>query len=610
MYKRFLTLFFCLCALKAHAQYGANGIYASNTSTLSTLQLPTVREIVGGTIITPKYEGSGFTPAMRNAFDYACRIWEERIPTAYPINIAVKLANITDVNCLATVNTLYVYMGERGYKERPLNKRQAQTGKDDYSTEFFIEGNDAEITFARNRPFDYNIDETRLNPNKFDFVSVAIQAIGKALGFKLTAHPEDQNLVLNEQKNEFSSYVFNGDTAINLQGFIVQNHYLSCEQCDASWLLYSPSVYNNKYTLNYFSIDSNNNETRFMQPGITKGSAIRYIGKAMDCFFNRCQWDRLIATGYLTTHYQNASTNNVIPFAGITNSNKNMLYRLNKSGREVEDLYTYMSKRSEYRGENGMYVLLKDGSWEKCNDLQQLSDTDKYARTCDGYLRLLNFSKTKSGMSYYQYRFDYSLYKYIPQIPAFSPVGFTSSSNRMGIMQRKHTNISLNERDNEDEYIDVEIQFMKTEGCKNILVEQTDSDWPIPYTYFVEPSSGSFIAYMNKRYPSTFKLTYINDEGSCESQYVTYDFSTEPTRLAESFIVDIKENTLQYELNIDNSFSSGTAYIIRNLVNPNIKQEGKILYSKGDIDISSLPKGIYGIKVYAGGKEFSSKWRK
>ena len=66
-------------------------------------------------------------------------------------------------------------------------------------------------------------------------------------------------------------------------------------------------------------------------------------------------------------------------------------------------------------------------------------------------------------------------------------------------------------------------------------MEQTDADYPVPYTYFVEPEQGYFIAYMNKRYASTFKLTYINDNGQTIGQPLTIDLSgTQKSAVAES----------------------------------------------------------------------------
>lgn len=41
-----------------HAQNGSNGIYSSNNETVTLLEKPASRKVVGGTIINVKYERS------------------------------------------------------------------------------------------------------------------------------------------------------------------------------------------------------------------------------------------------------------------------------------------------------------------------------------------------------------------------------------------------------------------------------------------------------------------------------------------------------------------------------------------------------------------------
>lgn len=74
----------CLVTLSSNAQNVSNGIYSSDEDVVTLLEKPGFRKIYGGTIINVNYEGSGISSTMKGAFEYACRLWEENIPTTYP----------------------------------------------------------------------------------------------------------------------------------------------------------------------------------------------------------------------------------------------------------------------------------------------------------------------------------------------------------------------------------------------------------------------------------------------------------------------------------------------------------------------------------------------
>lgn len=58
--------------------------------------LPIVRPIYGGTKIIPRFVGN-WTKEMEGAFEYACRIWEEAMPTTFPVKIDVILDDNSSV---------------------------------------------------------------------------------------------------------------------------------------------------------------------------------------------------------------------------------------------------------------------------------------------------------------------------------------------------------------------------------------------------------------------------------------------------------------------------------------------------------------------------------
>ena len=60
--------------------------YSSESVIDKNIGLPIVRSIYGGTKIIPEFEGN-WPYEMKGAFKLACEIWEEALPTTFPIRI-------------------------------------------------------------------------------------------------------------------------------------------------------------------------------------------------------------------------------------------------------------------------------------------------------------------------------------------------------------------------------------------------------------------------------------------------------------------------------------------------------------------------------------------
>lgn len=70
--------------------------YFSENVVDKKIGLPIVRPIYGGTKIIPTFVGN-WTKEMEGAFEYACRIWEEAMPTTFPVKIDVILDDNSSV---------------------------------------------------------------------------------------------------------------------------------------------------------------------------------------------------------------------------------------------------------------------------------------------------------------------------------------------------------------------------------------------------------------------------------------------------------------------------------------------------------------------------------
>lgn len=359
-----------------------------------------------------------------------------------------------------------------------------------------------------------------------------------------------------------------------------------------------------------FKKDPSNEETLFMQPGIAKGSVIRYIGKSADDFFDMCGWnDYPIATGIGSSGLPEitpASTGDVIPFQGSQKSNTVQKVPA-KSQSDENELQEYIYNMAEL-GAAGNFVLMKDGSWKEYYDYRDFSENENYARTSDGYVRLKHVYYTY-GINY-QYtnaHAEFGLYSFPPQKPEASMNSYTRSTE-FNAMQRSPRKNTIVTRADDDEYLDVEIGFKNTEGCTEILVEQTDSDYPVPYTYFVDVNAGCFTAYMNRKYPSTFRLTYYNEAGENIGEPFTIDTRGKISHRFDWEATILTEDELKYKFTDAVAIELSKAdYILTKIDDPIIRLKGKLDKTEGSIDISNLPKGAYVFTVIVEGEVYSYK---
>ena len=147
----------------AHAQEAIK-VYASSSGTSFKIGESAEREVCGGTIINVIYKDEeSVSPTIKGAFEYACKLVEDAIPTTYPINIKVDFAPISESNCLASVATNLDNVNLLGFTsgtDKIMVKRFVQT-RGDWDTSFnvsdevamdFFKSVDATITLPLNRP--------------------------------------------------------------------------------------------------------------------------------------------------------------------------------------------------------------------------------------------------------------------------------------------------------------------------------------------------------------------------------------------------------------------------------------------------------------------------
>lgn len=137
----------------------------------------------------------------------------------------------------------------------------------------------------------------------------------------------------------------------------------------------------------------------------------------------------------------------------------------------------------------------------------------------------------------------------------------------------------------------MEIGFKNTESCTEIIIEQTDSDYPIPYTYLADVNQGFFTALMNRKYTSTFKLTYYNKNGKNEGEPFTIDLRNEFSRELDLDLL-VTDNALKYEFKED-AIVGNIYYTLTSIDKYTIVNNGNLQDTTGSINIRNIPKGTY-----------------
>ena len=102
-----LCLSFCSSLhLYAQGQYLENPIvfdpFVSDEAFIKNFPIPVVRPVKTGTKIIPVFSGD-WNYEAEGAFRFACKIWEESIPTTYPIVINAIMDSTTPAGNLGTV---------------------------------------------------------------------------------------------------------------------------------------------------------------------------------------------------------------------------------------------------------------------------------------------------------------------------------------------------------------------------------------------------------------------------------------------------------------------------------------------------------------------------
>lgn len=606
--------------------------------------LPVVRKINGGTVFRVTYEGN-WTNDMKGAFEYACKIWEEQLPQALPLNITAKIGTIrggggqkllSKVNYTEYLNSLSALSSQ--IKAVVLDEYQRGNSVqfvDSIKGSDFFDKADISITYNEDLldEFSYSLYATPLD--KYDFVTVALRDIAKGLGIssRIMADVANKKIIYTGGgTSPYEEWIYSAIGGGNASQAYVNGTKGSLPvKIDGygTLSLYAPSPFQNGVSLNAFIPDPNKNITQLLTYEFGRGTVIRDITDNYQSLFKYgLGWEAAIATGGAHSDANGVTTGNTgeaIPYGGtITGGTPNFLTEaISINKQQSWNIETYNT--SDFNIEEYCWpydcnyrpntpidtegwtvaLLKKDGTWDivydisvipsyldvSMNDFQYHYDMNEYARTADGFLRCRvvynqNYWDNIYDRTYRSMKTRYYVLNYLPQ---------RTEMKFSGVMPTTSTRALTNE------YMrDIKIGIKNLEGTERIVVEQLDEGERVPSKFEVNDfKKGYFVATVDKEFYSEFTIVAYNKNGSTRSETIEIA-PLEPA--SQNFEIQV----LNDEIKIKNArkrnlpktlLASYEILPLNNYVSRSLLK-GNIESNEPSINISSLRAGTYVLNYY------------
>lgn len=606
--------------------------------------LPVVRKINGGTVFRVTYEGN-WTNDMKGAFEYACKIWEEQLPQALPLNITAKIGTIrggggqkllSKVNYTEYLNSLSALSSQ--IKAVVLDEYQRGNSVqfvDSIKGSDFFDKADISITYNEDLldEFSYSLYATPLD--KYDFVTVALRDIAKGLGTssRIMADVANKKIIYTGGgTSPYEEWIYSAIGGGNAsQAYVNATKGSLPVKIDGygTLSLYAPSPFQNGVSLNAFIPDPNKNITQLLTYEFGRGTVIRDITDNYQSLFKYgLGWEAAIATGGAHSDANGVTTGNTgeaIPYGGtITGGTPNFLTEaISINKQQSWNIETYNT--SDFNIEEYCWpydcnyrpntpidtegwtvaLLKKDGTWDivydisvipsyldvSMNDFQYHYDMNEYARTADGFLRCRvvynqNYWDNIYDRTYRSMKTRYYVLNYLPQ---------RTEMKFSGVMPTTSTRALTNE------YMrDIKIGIKNLEGTERIVVEQLDEGERVPSKFEVNDfKKGYFVATVDKEFYSEFTIVAYNKNGSTRSETIEIA-PLEPA--SQNFEIQV----LNDEIKIKNArkrnlpktlLASYEILPLNNYVSRSLLK-GNIESNEPSINISSLRAGTYVLNYY------------
>lgn len=631
--------------------------FANDTYYGTSVNLPIIREIKGGTKFIITYEGT-WTNEMKGAFEYACKIWEENLPTMLPLRVTAKVAKIRSGSGKPVISKSDIKLPYYPYLDRATLKTRAQikwTALEEYSrgdviqytslfTQDFFNTSDITITYNSDMLSEFSYTLNEVPSDKYDFITLTLREIAKSFGFLCSSsanatsgavyidnieYTHFENLIRNALGTDSTAMYVNatqGSLPISIQSYGTLN-------------LYAPNPWVTGTSLNYFIPDSTKNVTQLLSHEFGKGMIVRDISDKYQLLFsNAMGWDINFYVGNTNELAHNSySTEDVVEYGGdfVVNerSFEDMMttqseivaigiepnYTLNQLNEDnpLLNMFTYCEPYDYSLSMDGSIgfegwtcsLLKKDGTWDvvleipydmynleiSTDSFQLHYPASDYARTCDGYLRC-RVAKGEYIDGFYGRHFKSTLTYYVlDYLPQEVELDF------IGVVSS--STYSARNIVEDDEYMrTIKIGIKNLEGIDNIIVEQHDEWENVPYRYVVDDfKDGYFTAIVDKEFTSTFCIIASNENGAVRSDTLVIE-PLEPAEMQIEALVNndyIEVNTTSLRLRTLNPEQLTMTYQIKNLSEYTTPQvlSGELTNNDKCIDVSSLKSGLYVLQI-------------
>ena len=336
-----------------------------------------MRQINGGTVFKITYEPEeAWDNAMKGAFEYACKIWEEQLPNTLPINIHAKIGVIRGSNNGKLLSKVQPTSYNFYNTDENLSSRIKYVLLEEYNTGYnatftdsivsgdFFNKPDITITYNKNMldEFSYSLYNTPVD--KYDFVTVVLRDIAKGLGF-ISGFTANSSTGAFQNLNKPTLYF----EKIIKEALGTENIHVAYQNATRGTLslqvpyygnlnLYAPNDWQNGVSLNYFIPDSTKNITEILNYQLGRGSVIRNITDNYNKLFQYLQgWQTYnITTGYNDRVSSSGSTNNKFAYNGSINIALNSI--ASNSNNQFDNKITLCETISENtQNQNENFIL-------------------------------------------------------------------------------------------------------------------------------------------------------------------------------------------------------------------------------------------------------------
>ncbi|MBP3471349.1 MAG: hypothetical protein J6K41_03825 [Paraprevotella sp.] len=541
--------------------------YATGETREFIQDISTKRRITGGTKLLITYEGQ-WDNKMKSAFEYACKIWEECIPTTLPIKIKAVMGSIrgnsfSDVLSKASFAT-YPWFGRSTQTVTSTQVKAVLLMENNISGNHsfiysmdnfdFFEKPDIILTYNSLLTSQMSFSLTPSTTDKYDFVTLVLRDLAKCFGFSWNQNPlatgENGEMDIDWTKlTPFEKQIaiaINGDTPKNIYKNATQGVVDISVPYYGVLHLYAPSPWENGISLNTFIPDDTKGLTRLLTYNYGKGTIIRDVRDNYSSLFDSMDWIPDIAVGFNSSSCTDHSTttDNAIPYQGTitTNytyaaaSNEQCQFKreLNKTPQyNIEEISNYVSNyctpysyrlcksgKLSDRGGWTAALLKKDGTWDivdeslvdldgynfNTNRMELHSDITEYARTCDGFLRvrISYFHPEPNLFGWYSWH-GFNTYYVLDYLP---------QKVEQKRIQKRNT-ISVQPIGTEK----ITVGIKNLEGVDRIMVEQWEEGEIVPYKFEVQNfKDGYFNATIDNRFDNELKVISYNKNGSTISE--------------------------------------------------------------------------------------------